>query len=183
MSDYGHELRFGSFLTPSVHDPDQVVALAELTEAAGLDLVTFQDHPYNAELLDTWTLLSWVAARTERLRISGNVLSLPLRPPAVLARAAASLDRLSHGRFELGLGAGAFWDGIEGMGARRLTAGQESRPCGRPSTSCAASGTTPTPGRCGWTGSTTPYPACSAARSRHTPSTSGSARTSRRCWP
>ncbi|GGO32466.1 LLM class flavin-dependent oxidoreductase [Micromonospora parathelypteridis] len=124
MSDYGHELRFGSFLTPSVQDPDRVVALAELTEAAGLDLVTFQDHPYNAEFLDTWTLLSWVAARTERLRISGNVLSLPLRPPAVLARAAASLDRLSHGRFELGLGAGAFWDGIEGMGARRLTAGQ-----------------------------------------------------------
>ncbi|MEU1643032.1 LLM class flavin-dependent oxidoreductase [Micromonospora zamorensis] len=124
MSDYGHEILFGTFLTPSAQDPDHVVALAELTEAAGLDLTTFQDHPYNAEFLDTWTLLSWVAARTERLRISGNVLSLPLRPPAVLARAAASLDRLSHGRFELGLGAGAFWDGIEGMGARRLTAGQ-----------------------------------------------------------
>ncbi|MFF0470916.1 LLM class flavin-dependent oxidoreductase [Micromonospora zamorensis] len=124
MSDYGHELLFGTFLTPTAQDPDHVVALAELTEAAGLDLTTFQDHPYNAEYLDTWTLLSWVAARTERLRISGNVLSLPLRPPAVLARAAASLDRLSHGRFELGLGAGAFWDGIEGMGARRLTAGQ-----------------------------------------------------------
>ena len=40
------------------------MALAELTEAAGLDLVTFQDHPYNAEFLDTWTLLTWVAART-----------------------------------------------------------------------------------------------------------------------
>ncbi|SIN41285.1 LLM class flavin-dependent oxidoreductase [Micromonospora cremea] len=124
MPDYGHDLLFGTFLAPSVHDPDRVVALAELTEATGLDLATFQDHPYNAEYLDTWTLLSWVAARTERLRISGNVLSLPLRPPAVLARAAASLDRLSHGRFELGLGAGAFWDGVEGMGARRLTAGQ-----------------------------------------------------------
>ncbi|MEU7586869.1 LLM class flavin-dependent oxidoreductase [Micromonospora sp. NPDC049230] len=124
MPDYGHEILFGTFLTPDAHNPDQVVALAELTEAAGLDLTSFQDHPYNAEFLDTWTLLSWVAARTERLRISGNVLSLPLRPPAVLARAAASLDRLSHGRFELGLGAGAFWDGIEGMGARRLTPGQ-----------------------------------------------------------
>ncbi|MEU6387700.1 LLM class flavin-dependent oxidoreductase [Streptomyces bauhiniae] len=124
MPDYGHELRFGTFLTPDAQNPDQVVALAELTEAAGLDLTSFQDHPYNAEFLDTWTLLSWVAARTRRLRISGNVLSLPLRPPAVLARAAASLDRLSHGRFELGLGAGAFWDGIEGMGARRLTPGQ-----------------------------------------------------------
>ncbi|MFG1917022.1 LLM class flavin-dependent oxidoreductase [Micromonospora sp. NPDC048898] len=124
MPDYGHEILFGTFLTPKAQNPDQVVALAELTEAAGLDLTSFQDHPYNAEFLDTWTLLSWVAARTQRLRISGNVLSLPLRPPAVLARAAASLDRLSHGRFELGLGAGAFWDGIEGMGARRLTPGQ-----------------------------------------------------------
>ncbi|MEO3742668.1 LLM class flavin-dependent oxidoreductase [Plantactinospora sp. B5E13] len=124
MPDYGHELLFGTFLTPDAHDPDRVVALAELTEAAGLDLATFQDHPYNSGFLDTWTLLSWVAARTERLRVSANVLNLPLRPPAVLARAAASLDRLSHGRFELGLGAGAFWDGVEGMGGRRLTAGQ-----------------------------------------------------------
>jgi alkanesulfonate monooxygenase SsuD/methylene tetrahydromethanopterin reductase-like flavin-dependent oxidoreductase (luciferase family) len=52
------------------------------------------------------------------------VLSLPLRQPAVLARSHASLDRLTSGRIELGLGAGAFWDGIEAMGARRLTAGQ-----------------------------------------------------------
>ncbi|WBB68459.1 LLM class flavin-dependent oxidoreductase [Micromonospora sp. WMMD812] len=124
MPDYGHELLFGTFLTPSAQDSDRVLALAELTEAAGLDLATFQDHPYNSEFLDTWTLLSWVAARTERLRVSANVLNLPLRPPAVLARAAASLDLLSHGRFELGLGAGAFRDGVEGMGGRRLTAGQ-----------------------------------------------------------
>ncbi|RKR86353.1 FAD/FMN-containing dehydrogenase [Micromonospora pisi] len=124
MPDYGHELLFGTFVTPSANDPDRVVALAELTEAAGLDLATFQDHPYNSEFLDTWTLLSWVAARTERIRVSANVLNLPLRPPAMIARAAASLDLLSHGRFELGLGAGAFWDGIEGMGGRRLTPGQ-----------------------------------------------------------
>ncbi|MEE6259430.1 LLM class flavin-dependent oxidoreductase [Plantactinospora sonchi] len=124
MPDYGHELLFGTFLTPDANDPDRVVALAELTEAAGLDLATFQDHPYNPGFLDTWTLLSWVAARTERLRVSANVLNLPLRPPAVLARAAASLDRLSHGRFELGLGAGAFWAGVEGMGGRRLSPGQ-----------------------------------------------------------
>ncbi|MFK3979068.1 LLM class flavin-dependent oxidoreductase [Micromonospora sp. NPDC050397] len=124
MPDYGHELLFGTFVTPTAGDPDRVVALAELTESAGLDLATFQDHPYNAEFLDTWTLLSWVAARTERIRVSANVLNLPLRPPAMLARAAASLDLLSHGRFELGLGAGAFWDGIEGMGGRRLAPAQ-----------------------------------------------------------
>ena len=50
------------------------------------------------------------------------MLNLPLRPPAVLARAAASLDLLSDGRFELGLGAGAFWDAIEAMGGRAADA-------------------------------------------------------------
>jgi alkanesulfonate monooxygenase SsuD/methylene tetrahydromethanopterin reductase-like flavin-dependent oxidoreductase (luciferase family)/FAD/FMN-containing dehydrogenase len=124
MADYGHELAFGTFITPQNQRPDDVVALARLTEQAGLDLATFQDHPYQPAFLDTWTLLSWVAARTETLRVSPNVLNLPLRQPAVLARAAASLDLLSGGRVELGLGAGAFWDGIEAMGGARLTPGQ-----------------------------------------------------------
>ncbi|MDO8187237.1 LLM class flavin-dependent oxidoreductase [Conexibacter sp. JD483] len=124
MADYGHELAFGTFITPQNQRPEEVVALAQLTERAGLDLATFQDHPYQPAYLDTWTLLTWVAARTERLRIAPNVLNLPLRPPAPLARAAASLDLLSGGRLELGLGAGAFWDAIEAMGGRRLTPGQ-----------------------------------------------------------
>ncbi|MGW8529692.1 MULTISPECIES: LLM class flavin-dependent oxidoreductase [Nocardiopsidaceae] len=121
MPDYGHPLEFGAFVTPAAQDPDRAVTLAEIADEAGLDLVTYQDHPYNPAFLDTWTLLSWVAARTTRIRVSGNVLNLPLRGPAMLARSAASLDLLSRGRFELGLGAGAFWDGIEAMGARRLT--------------------------------------------------------------
>jgi FAD/FMN-containing dehydrogenase len=124
MPDYGHELAFGTFITPQNQRPHDVVALAQLTEQAGLDLATFQDHPYQPGFLDTWTLLAWVAAQTETLRVSGNVLNLPLRQPAVLARAAASLDLLSGGRFELGLGAGAFWDAIEAMGARRLSPGE-----------------------------------------------------------
>ncbi len=124
MPDYGHDLHFGSFITPTNVAPSQVVRLAQISEEAGLDLVTFQDHPYHAGFLDTWTLLSFVAARTERVRLSANVLNLPLRPPAVIARSAASLDLLSGGRFELGLGAGGFWDAIEAMGGRRLTAGQ-----------------------------------------------------------
>lgn len=124
MSDYGHDLLFGTFITPTNAAPHRVVALAQETEAAGLDLVTFQDHPYQAGFLDTWTLLSYVAARTERVHLSGNVVNLPLRPPAVLARAAASLDLLSGGRFELGIGAGGFWDAIEAMGGRRLSPGQ-----------------------------------------------------------
>jgi len=119
MTDYGHDLLFGTFISPQSQRPQEAVALAQLTEQSGLDLATFQDHPYQPAFLDTWTLLTWVAARTERVRVSANVLNLPLRPPAVLARAAASLDLLSGGRFELGLGAGAFWDAIEAMGGPR----------------------------------------------------------------
>ena len=122
--NYGHPLEFGTFITPGNNPPEVPVQLAVRSEELGYDLVTFQDHPYQPGFLDTWTLLSWVAARTERIRVSGNVLNLPLRPPAVLARAAASLDLLSQGRFELGLGAGAFWDAVEAMGGRKLTPGQ-----------------------------------------------------------
>lgn len=121
---YGHELHFGTFITPGNNPPEVAVDLGILSEQLGFDLVTYQDHPYQPRFLDTWTLLSWVAARTERIHLAPNVLNLPLRQPAVAARAAASLDLLSHGRFDLGLGAGAFWDAIEAMGGRRLTPGQ-----------------------------------------------------------
>ncbi|NCT89431.1 LLM class flavin-dependent oxidoreductase [Cellulomonas sp. APG4] len=117
-------LVFGAFVTPTAADPSATVALAVEAERAGLDLVTFQDHPYQPAFLDTWTLLSYVAARTERVHLAPNVASLPLRPPAVLARAAASLDLLSEGRVELGLGAGAFWDAIAAMGGPRRTPGE-----------------------------------------------------------
>jgi alkanesulfonate monooxygenase SsuD/methylene tetrahydromethanopterin reductase-like flavin-dependent oxidoreductase (luciferase family)/FAD/FMN-containing dehydrogenase len=124
MPDYGHPLLFGTFITPINGPAQQPVELAVLAEDLGFDLVTFQDHPYQPAFLDTWTLLAWVAARTERVHVSANVLNLPLRPPAVMARAAASLDLLSGGRFDLGLGAGGFWDGVAAMGGRRLTPGQ-----------------------------------------------------------
>jgi alkanesulfonate monooxygenase SsuD/methylene tetrahydromethanopterin reductase-like flavin-dependent oxidoreductase (luciferase family)/hemerythrin-like domain-containing protein len=124
MADYGHELLFGTFITPQADQADRVVALARLTEQVGLDLVTVQDHPYQARFLDTWTLLSVIAASTTTLRVSPNVANLPLRPPAVLARSVATLDILSGGRVELGLGAGAFWDGVAAMGGRRLEPAQ-----------------------------------------------------------
>ena len=124
MPDYGHPLRFGTFITPTAARPEVPVALAQLSEQLGYDLVTFQDHPYQPAFLDTWTLLTWVAARTERVHVAANVHNLPLRPPAVLARSAASLDRLSGGRFELGLGAGAFGSAATAMGAPERTAGE-----------------------------------------------------------
>ncbi len=124
MPDYGHPLQFGTFVTPVNNPPQQAVQLAQVSEQLGFDLVTFQDHPYQASFHDTWTLMSWVAAATERIHISGNVLNLPLRQPAVLARSVASLDLLSGGRIELGLGAGGFWDAVESMGGDKLTPGQ-----------------------------------------------------------
>ena len=124
MPDYGHDLHFGTFITPLNSPPQFAVELALLSEQLGYDLVTFQDHPYQPRFHDTWTLLSFVAAHTERVRLSGNVLNLPLRQPAVLARAAASLDLLSGGRFDLSLGAGGFWDAIAAMGGQRLAPGE-----------------------------------------------------------
>ena len=124
MADYGHDLLFGTFITPTSRAPQQPVELAQASERAGLDLATFQDHPYQPAFLDTWTLMAYAAARTSRIHLSANVVNLPLRPPAVLARSVASLDLLSGGRVELALGAGGFWDAIEAMSGSRLTAGE-----------------------------------------------------------
>lgn len=122
--DYGHDLHFGVFLSPDAERYDDVVTAALEADVLGLDSVSVQDHPYQPAHLDTWTLLTHLAARTERLTLFSNVANLPLRPPAVLARSVATLDLLSGGRVELGLGAGAFWDAIEAMGGPRRTPGQ-----------------------------------------------------------
>ena len=124
MTDYGHNLLFGTFITPTNQPVHHAVDMAVVADKAGLDLATFQDHPYQPSFHDTWTLLSYVASRTKNIHLSGNVMNLPLRHPAVLARSAASLDLLSGGRFEMGIGAGGFWDAIAAMGGRRLTAGE-----------------------------------------------------------
>lgn len=123
MSDYGHDLEFGTFITPVNRPPRQAVELAQQSERLGFELASFQDHPYQPAFHDTWTLMSYIAAATSRIRLTGNVHNLPLRQPAVLARSVASLDLLTGGRIELGLGAGGFWDAIEAMGGTRLTPG------------------------------------------------------------
>ena len=174
MPDYGHPLEFGVFLPPQADAAGDTLTLARLADRLGLDLVSVQDHPYQAAFLDTWTTLSVIAASTTSVRVFPNVANLPLRPPAVLARSAASLDILSGGRVELGLGAGAFWDAIAGDGRpaarRRPSRSTRSR---RPSTSSVHCGH---PGAaCGWTASTTGSRARIPARSPCTTSASGSA--------
>lgn len=124
MTNRRQPLVFGAFVTPTNDPPQRPVELAVAADQSGLDLVTFQDHPYQARFHDTWTLMSYVASKTSQITIAGNVLNLPLRQPAVLARGAATLDLLSHGRFEMALGAGGFWDPIAAMGGPRRTPGQ-----------------------------------------------------------
>lgn len=112
-------LEFGVSVVPLAHPPDHALRVTRAAEEAGLDLVGVQDHPYQPSFLDSWTLVSYLAAKTTRVRFFLTVANLPLRPPAMLAKAAASLDVISSGRVEMGLGAGAYWDGVVAMGETR----------------------------------------------------------------
>ena len=118
-------VEFGIFPVPNAEHADQLLEHVVAAEQAGLDLVGIQDHPYQRRFLDTWSLIAFLAARTTKIRFFPDVANLPLRPPAVMAKAAATIDLLSGGRFELGLGAGAFWEGIGAMGGPQRT-GKES---------------------------------------------------------
>jgi alkanesulfonate monooxygenase SsuD/methylene tetrahydromethanopterin reductase-like flavin-dependent oxidoreductase (luciferase family) len=113
--------RIGIFVVPDATDPGATLEQIVAADGAGLDVVGIQDHPYQRRFFDTWTLLAYAAGRTSTVRLVPDVVNLPLRHPALLAKAAASLDVLSGGRVELGLGSGAFWDGIEAMGGPRRT--------------------------------------------------------------
>src|SRR3990170_5776170 len=95
MSDYGRELEFGASVEPLADPPDFAARVATAADRAGLDLVGIQDHPYQRRFLDTWTLISTLVPVTERVRFFPDVANLPLRPPSMLANAAASLDVLS----------------------------------------------------------------------------------------
>lgn len=114
----------GLFLVPEAAAYPDLLRQVEAAERGGLDLIGIQDHPYQRRYLDTFALIGDLLARTERLRFFPDVANLPLRPPATLAKLAASLDVMSSGRFELGLGAGAFWDAVAAMGGPRRSPGE-----------------------------------------------------------
>src|SRR5229473_3284244 len=103
--DYRRPIKFGYFVIPDASQPMRALEQAIAADQAGIDLIGIQDHPYQHRFHDTWTLLSVIAARTSRVTVFPDVANLPLRPPAMLAKAAATLDLLSNGRVELGLGA------------------------------------------------------------------------------
>jgi len=116
MPDYGHELQFGFFLDPTATDPARTLEIAHILDDLGYDLIGIQDHPYQQRHFDAIALIGVILGQTRRIRVFPDVANLPLRPPAMLAKQAATLDQLSGGRFELGLGAGNFWDAIRAMG-------------------------------------------------------------------
>jgi alkanesulfonate monooxygenase SsuD/methylene tetrahydromethanopterin reductase-like flavin-dependent oxidoreductase (luciferase family) len=122
MTDFGRELRFGYFLVPSADDP--LLETARELDELGLDLSGVQDHPYQRRFVETFALLGMILARTSRISVFPDVANLPLRPPAVLAKTVASLDLLSGGRVELGLGAGGFVDAIAAYGGPRRSPGE-----------------------------------------------------------
>jgi alkanesulfonate monooxygenase SsuD/methylene tetrahydromethanopterin reductase-like flavin-dependent oxidoreductase (luciferase family) len=127
MTDYGREVEFGTSVAPLADPPDFAKRVSVASDSAGLDLVGIQDHPYQRRFLDTWTLISTLVPVTGRIRYFPDVACLPLRLPAMLAKAAASLDVLSGGRVEMGLGSGFFWEAIEAMGGPRRSPGEAVR--------------------------------------------------------
>jgi alkanesulfonate monooxygenase SsuD/methylene tetrahydromethanopterin reductase-like flavin-dependent oxidoreductase (luciferase family) len=122
--DYGRLVQFGVFITPDASQPEHPLELAALAEALGFDLIGIQDHPYQRRFFDAWTLLTAMAMRTKKILVFPDVLNVPLRPPAIVAKAAASLDLLSAGRVELGLGAGGSFEWIKAIGGPMRTRGE-----------------------------------------------------------
>jgi alkanesulfonate monooxygenase SsuD/methylene tetrahydromethanopterin reductase-like flavin-dependent oxidoreductase (luciferase family) len=124
VSEARRQLEFGVSIVPAADELGAGRTIVRAAEAGGLDLVGIQDHPYQPRFLDTFSLIAALLAETERLRFFPDVANLPLRPPAMMAKAAATMDRLSGGRFELGLGAGASADRAGGMGGAARSPGE-----------------------------------------------------------
>src|SRR5438105_4714442 len=98
---------FGLNVSTSAESGADPVRDALLAERLGFDYVSASDHPCGSRpSYETWTMLSWIAARTSRIKIATRVLGVPYRPPAMVAKMAETLHRLSGNRLILGLGGG-----------------------------------------------------------------------------
>ncbi|HEY9315055.1 LLM class flavin-dependent oxidoreductase [Williamsia sp.] len=106
--------RFGIFVPQLGMEAGAVIAAAQGAERAGFDSFWVMDHLFapgapTLDALESWTLLSAIAATTSDIRLGHLVVCNPLRHPAVLAKMAATVDQISGGRLDLGLG----WGSIE----------------------------------------------------------------------
>jgi alkanesulfonate monooxygenase SsuD/methylene tetrahydromethanopterin reductase-like flavin-dependent oxidoreductase (luciferase family) len=117
-------LELGISIIPYADSLERNRELVRVADEGGLPLVGIQDHPYQHHFVDTWSLIPTLLAETKRISFFTDVANLPLRGPAVMAKAAASLDLMSGGRFELGLGAGGIPDVIANFGGPRRTPGE-----------------------------------------------------------
>jgi alkanesulfonate monooxygenase SsuD/methylene tetrahydromethanopterin reductase-like flavin-dependent oxidoreductase (luciferase family) len=101
------DLIFGVGVPTSAAPGDDPAGLAQEAERLSYDFVSAADHPCGSNPgYETTTMLTWIAARTSRIKVASRVLAVPFRRPAMVAKLAASLDLLSGGRFILGLGGG-----------------------------------------------------------------------------
>lgn len=117
-------------------DPGDLVDLAVAAEERGLDSVWVNHHVINVGYVadrlgdrpyyDALTVLSWVGARTERVRLGTSVLVLPYLHPMVLAKELATLDQLSGGRVIAGLGVGSLPEENEILGVPYADRGRRS---------------------------------------------------------
>ena len=115
----GNDIRFGVMTVQNL-PWEKEVERWKLIESLGFDSVWLADHftdPVNhaGHWFESWTLLASLAVVTEKIRIGTLVSSMPLRRPAVLARQALTIDHISNGRLELGLGTGASRDPVHNM--------------------------------------------------------------------
>lgn len=100
-------LLFGVNVSTSAAPGASPVADAMRAEALGYDFISANDHPCGSEpSYELWTMLTWIAAKTSRIKVASRVLGVPYRPPAMVAKMAESLDRFSGGRLILGVGGG-----------------------------------------------------------------------------
>ena len=125
------QVRFGIAVSAAARPDSDPVAAARHAERLGFDLITVSDHLHGSfPTYETWTLLTWLAASTERVRVAPLVLGLPYRSPVVVAKMAESLDRLSGGRAILGLGGGGRDEEFRAFGLTVRTPGEKVEALG-----------------------------------------------------
>ncbi|MDT0343738.1 LLM class flavin-dependent oxidoreductase [Streptomyces litchfieldiae] len=138
MNAHDGRLSFGIKTTPAHIGYDDILRVWQEADAIpGIEHAWLWDHllpvfgPPDGQAHDSWTLLAALAARTERLRLGLLVTANVLRPPALLAKIAATTDVISRGRLTMGIGVG---------GTRRTSGGAGGGPGKDPAAEYAALG-------------------------------------------